>query len=69
VVRDLGTETKGTGKTIQILANADDIVLVGRSNYKPQCSREGNLQKTTATNSHLIFLQFRSNYSLLVYVI
>jgi hypothetical protein len=30
VVRDLGTETRGTDKTSQILANADDIALVGR---------------------------------------
>jgi hypothetical protein len=33
VVRNSGIETNGTihNKTIQILANADDIVLVGRS--------------------------------------
>jgi hypothetical protein len=33
VVRDSGIETKGTkcNKTIQILASADDIVLVGRT--------------------------------------
>lgn len=30
-VTDLGTENKGTDKTIQILANADDTVLVGRT--------------------------------------
>jgi hypothetical protein len=38
VVRDSGTETEGTvyNITIQIVAYVDNIVFMGRNNYKPQ---------------------------------